>query len=752
MIASLLVGSSPAVAAPWTPEPAAYAIAKQTNVPVSMADGTVLRADVYSPTDPHTGQAASGPFPVIMVQTPYGKDTVGAGSGQQGGAEAGSETGEVPYLIQRGYIDVVAEVRGTGDSQGTFNLLDPVQGQDGATLVKWAAGLAHSNGRVGLYGPSYMGLNQFLTADHLGLGSPVKALFPIVAGNDTYRDIAFGGGIPDGEFDLAAATTIFGPLEEVNPLAEATSFDDLVKVEKDHVPALASYNLAQTLNIESGADEAYDAAYWQARAPRNMLARVVANGIPAYMVGGYFDLYQRGEPLDYSGLQNAYSGRPVGAPMAPHQPVTGRYQLLQGPWYHLTVGPGYDIYGLQLAWFDRWLKDEPTGIDHTSTPLHLYELGANRWVDAARYPLSETTPTTFYLSPGPSHSGAISFNDGSLAPQAPSSVAGQDQTAFTSASSPCQKATEQWGAGAGALAFQSGQLPPDPCTQDDRSLEGGPGALTYTTTPFSRPTVIAGPIDTTIFATSTRPDTEFVANVEDVSADGTSTPISSGALLGSFRALDAANTWLAPDGKPLAPYHPYTQDSVRAVSVGEVTRYDIEVYPTVDELLSGHRLRLTLTTSDTPHLLPIATQLAHLEGGIYQVQRNARAASFLEVALAPAGSFPTVPSPFVPSRSPLGSGGRHACVTGRRLTFAIHQNNGRVTRVRVLIGRRILRSITAHRVSRVSIRRPARSGFTVRIEAYTVRRKRVVSSRRFSSCRKTPPRTVVHHQRRSRRR
>lgn len=182
VIASLLVGSSPAVAAPWTPEPAAYAIAKQTNVPVSMADGTVLRADVYSPTDPHTGQAASGPFPVIMVQTPYGKDTVGAGSGQQGGAEAGSETGEVPYLIQRGYIDVVAEVRGTGDSQGTFNLLDPVQGQDGATLVKWAAGLAHSNGRVGLYGPSYMGLNQFLTADHLGPGSPVKALFPIVAG------------------------------------------------------------------------------------------------------------------------------------------------------------------------------------------------------------------------------------------------------------------------------------------------------------------------------------------------------------------------------------------------------------------------------------------------------------------------------------------------------------------------------------------------------------------------------------------
>jgi putative CocE/NonD family hydrolase len=337
--------------------------------------------------------------------------------------------------------------------------------------------------------------------------------------------------------------------------------------------------------------------------------------------------------------------------MSPTQPATGRYQLLQGPWYHLTAGANFDIYALQLRWFDRWLKGEQTGIDRSRAPLHLWELGANRWVDAIRYPLSQTTPTTFYLSGGPSHSGALSLNDGTLQTAAPSNPLGSDQEVFTNATSPCDRNTAQWSLGASELPFANGQLPPEPCANDDRTLELGPGALTYTSAPFSRPTVLAGPIDATIYASSTTPDTELVATVEDVSPDGTSTPISSGALLDSFRALDTSQTWFAPDGKPLLPYHPYTQASAAPVPVGSVTRFDIEVFPVVDELLAGHRLRLTLTTSDTPHLLPLAGQLSHLVGGIYQIQRNAGAASFLEVPLADASAFPAAASPSAGSSS-----------------------------------------------------------------------------------------------------
>src|SRR2546421_2151329 len=91
---AVLMAAAPAGA--WQPGPTRYEVGKQSNVPVTMSDGIVLRANVYYPTDPRTGQAAKGPFPVIMVQTPYGKDTVGSASGQEGGPEAGSQAGPIP--------------------------------------------------------------------------------------------------------------------------------------------------------------------------------------------------------------------------------------------------------------------------------------------------------------------------------------------------------------------------------------------------------------------------------------------------------------------------------------------------------------------------------------------------------------------------------------------------------------------------------------------------------------------------------
>src|SRR5581483_5313422 len=136
----------------WQPEAASYGVGSQLNQAVKMSDGTVLRANVLYPTDPKTGTAAPGPFPVILTQTPYGKDNSefsALGAGQSN------------YLVQRGYINVIADVRGTGGSQGEWGLFDPVQGHDGATLVNWAAGLPHSTGSVGLLGPSYLGINQF---------------------------------------------------------------------------------------------------------------------------------------------------------------------------------------------------------------------------------------------------------------------------------------------------------------------------------------------------------------------------------------------------------------------------------------------------------------------------------------------------------------------------------------------------------------------------------------------------------------
>lgn len=624
--------ASPSFAAQWQPEAATYGVGKQMNLPVTMSDGTVLRVDVYYPTTA-SGAAAKGPFPVLLTQVPYGKDS--PADAVEGNSFA------IPYLVQRGYIEVVADVRGTGDSQGTFGLLDPIQATDGVTLVNWCANqenLPHSNGKVGLFGASFMAITQLMTAAAVGPDSPVKAIFPALVSNDVYRDTAFFGGVYDLEFGTiffegTAADNLDNPLLET---IDATSPDllDTIGVELQHAGGILSFDGAMQVNIATGGDVAYDGAYWQARSSRSMLQRIVDNHIPAFLIGGYYDLFQRGEPLDYSGLQNAYAGRPVSAPMLPNQHVTGRYQLIINPSYH-SCCTRVDYNGLQLAWFDHFLKGEDTGITDTRTPLHVNILGTDKYVDTTTYPYAGATPTTLYLGAGPSGSSAPSINDGTLSPDKPTSASGEDPVIFTGVSQPCNREIAQWSAGELALGL---------CPNNDIGSQVGIGSLTYTTAPFQQDQVVAGPIDVTLYATSTVPDTFFEATLEDIpsGSDSTSTPITSGGLLGSFRALDQSLSWFAPDGRPLIPYHPYTKTSQTPVPAGKVTRFDIEVFPTFALIKKGDRLRLTITTGDSPHLIFTPGQLAHLIGGVYEVQHNAAAASFLEVPLAPASDYTTV--------------------------------------------------------------------------------------------------------------
>jgi predicted acyl esterase len=142
-----------------------------------------------------------------------------------------------------------------------------------------------------------------------------------------------------------------------------------------------------------------------------------------------------------------------------------------------------------------------------------------------------------------------------------------------------------------------------------------------------------------LYTTSTSTDTELAATVELVSPSGQSLPLTSGALDGDQRALDATQTWTGSNGLPLLPVHPLTGQSLSPIVPGQVTEQDIQVFPTTAYIPAGWRLRVTITTGDTPHLLPTLAQLPHLLGGIYRVEHHAGAASFINVPLAPPSSF-----------------------------------------------------------------------------------------------------------------
>jgi putative CocE/NonD family hydrolase len=621
------IAASAAPGHQWVPADPTYGVAKQVDVPVRMADGTVLRANIASPSDLATGQPAEGPFPVLLTQSPYGKDTT---SGLNSSA-----IGIDPYFVKRGYIDVVVDVRGTGASAGRFDLFDPKQVADGVALVDWAAALPHSSGKVGLHGASYLGIDQMLTAGAVGPDSPLKAIFPIVSANDLYRDTAFMGGIPDAEFDVLYLGALLPLVNLANPivslLLNPANLLGAVSVLLQHAQNTLDYNARFLLQTYLGGPNSYDNDYWHARSPGSVLSRIVANKIPAYLVGGEYDLFQRGEPLNYAGLQNAWAGRPVTAPMRPDQPTTGRYQLLDGPFTHLSIAiSGNSLDELQLRWFDTWLKGVDSGMAEAPHPLHYFDLGTKQYAEENTYPISAASPTTYYFT-GARSGTALSRNDGTLSTSKPTAAGADAVTWLPIGSSICDRSLDQWAMGAFTLIGDYFPVP-KPCFDDDRLGQTGPTALTYTTAPMASAKTLAGPIAATIYASANTSETEWVVNVEDVAPDGRSKPLTQGALLGSARALDPARSWTV-DGSTLLPYHAYTKSAAVPVPRGVVTKYQIEVFPTYSTIAPGHRVRVTVQTTDFPHLMPTPPQLLKLLGGTYQVQRTATAPSSVTLPL-----------------------------------------------------------------------------------------------------------------------
>ncbi len=606
---------------PWTPRPARFGVGIRHNIGVPMSDGVVLRVDVHYPTDPGTGQPATGPFPVLLSMTPYGKKAPPPAAQIGGGA--------TPYLIKRGYIEVMVDVRGSGVSGGSFEMFGERQTHDGIELVDWASKLPNANGRVGMFGTSYLAINQLFTAAAVGPNSPLKAIFPTMSARDFYRDAAAMGGAPHLR-TVRAYGAIYRLLNVVNPALEvihhgkhprprAGGFAGVRQRGRDQ----RGYFQPLIADTVAGGETAFDGPFWDAMRPAMVLPQVVANGVAVFLVGGWHDAFQRGAPLNYAALQNAFAGRPDEQPMQPGQPVSERLRLMMGPWYHVSDFGGLHLHALQLRWFDYWLNDD-AGAAIAGSPFTFQAIGSPRWFHAREYPLPEATPTRFYLS----ESGRLSAE---CAPETSTAT-----IKYVGRGPLSGRSVEQWTLGMTSfLHAQRGRQ--TRYDQDNRRLQRG--ALTYTTETFAAPTLLAGPITLTVHATASTTETLWVAHLDDVSPEGASRPLTQGALLGSHRELDPDRTWYLPDGTVLRPHHFSTRSAAKPVVPGEVTRYDVEVFPTAALLESGHRLRLTLTTFDFPHLVPTRPARRALAGGSYQLYQGGPTPSHLLIPVADPDSF-----------------------------------------------------------------------------------------------------------------
>ena len=584
-----------------------YGVVVTRNLEIPLADGRVLRADLYSPTDPLTGVPAPGPFPVIIGFTPYGKS--GAATSPTG------SDGVNLSLVRHGYLAAAVDIPGTGASDGAFDLFDHHEAVAGAEVVDWAAQLPRSNGAVGMLGLSYMAIVQLFTAAEVGPDSPLKAIFPMAATVDPYRDLYTSGGALNVLSPLGLLFG-YGITRSVTPFTELWN-DPIAALRHagSNFGRLGEFEAVMADDMSNNGPRRYDGEWWDQRRPGRILQRIADNGVAVYVVGGLYDVFQRGEPLIYSGLQNAWSGRDVEAPMAPDQPVSDRFQLLTGPWTHGTIGDGLDMTAIQLSWFDRWLKGRNDSTHpltspaaSTAAPLHVVEPGGASY-DASTYPLDDARTERLWLR-----------EHGTLATGGPEAPEPDDVIYYSPLADPCTASTTQFAAGLFAECLAPVR----------RSTTGN--EATYTTPPLEDPVQLAGPIGLTLSASSTTSETLFSVTVEDVAADGTSTTLTGGAQLGSLRALDPDRSWWNELGGVTKPHLISTRAVSQPVPRGVPVTYHIEVRPAFATLEAGHRLRLRISTVDFPHLIPLG-EFPQLLGGRYRLHHSPATPSFIDLSV-----------------------------------------------------------------------------------------------------------------------
>ncbi len=543
------------------------AVTKQPDVPATMRDGTVLRADVYRPQ-------TTEQVPVILMRTQYGKS----------GAQDEAARYEPPdWFASHCYLVVVQDVRGQGNSGGVFSEFTNDQ-NDGYDSVEWAAGLPGSNGKVGMYGSSYVGATQWLAA--VTAPPHLVTIVPTNTASDYYDGWTYEGGqfrlgfvLPwamesiattaaKNRGDHAAVTELTTAANDPTRWLDFRPYQDLPPMQPAN-PAVAPWYFDWIRH--STRDE-----FWQRVSIRDRYPSVT---VPVLHFEGWYDAFLAGGVENFAGMVTH------GA----NQTARDNQRLVIGPWDHVAwgrtnsepapmlkdIGPVADspINDLMLAWYDHFLKGQD---DHASGAVvapgkprvDYFVMGANTWRTASAWPPPQTTPTTYYLS-GP---GGLAERKGLLTAAPPATDQPDIYTYDPNFPAPSLGGHSCCGARSGP------QGPYDQTPVEQRS-----DVLVYTSDALTHDTEVTGPTTVKLWASSSAADTDFTAKLAVVRPDGAVINLNDGILRTAFRDSLSAPT-------PTVPGTPY--------------EYRIQIWPTSYEFRAGDRIRIEISSSDYPQFAP----------------------------------------------------------------------------------------------------------------------------------------------------
>jgi hypothetical protein len=445
------------------PPPQTTDVSVERDLAAKMPDGAVLLADRWYPTQDAGGR------PTVLVRTPYGRTLIGP-------------LGRL--YAERGYQMVIQSCRGTFGSEGE---LAPVRHEraDGHATLEWVAAQPWFDGRLVMWGASYLGLTQWAIAED---APPyVKALdLQVTAAN--FRDtIVYPGGSFALEMALAwlyqmqhqelGLRTVLRTQMRANKILTRSS--NVLPLGKSDVATLGAISPAfqDWLEHNQPGDPWWDELHF---------GRRLDNVPPASFVGGWYDLFLPGQIADYEALRGA--GR------------TARITI--GPWTH--VSPGLFGEGVRdgFDWFDKQLGERRGKAQRA--PVRVFVMGSCRWEEFSLWPPAGDQQR-WYLG-----------RWGTLDTEPPEASA-QDRFHYN----PHDPTPAVGGAG---LNFATTG------PRDQRKREHRHDVLTYTSPVLKEDVTVIGPLTSTLYLRSSLEHTDFVVRLCDVSPKGKSVNLSDGVI------------------------------------------------------------------------------------------------------------------------------------------------------------------------------------------------------------------------------
>jgi putative CocE/NonD family hydrolase len=523
----------------------------EQNVPAKMRDGVVLMADIFRP-------AEAGQFPVLLTRLPYGKELM---------LSSAIQWMDILRAVRSGYVVILQDCRGTFASEGKFEYCFH-EGKDGYDMVEWAAALPYSTGAVGMFGVSYLGWTQWSAA---GLRPPhLKAIAPGQTWSD-FSGMRFRGGAFELADDLQWRMQMsMGKLtrelpaerrsaEEINNiLLSIVDYMDKLnqggfsEVPLRHLKSMEKLGLANIIGVLLDLGPGNQAPGF----------RIEYSDIevPSLNLAGWYDVFQQ-----YT-IDNYVGSRTLGRDAARHS------HLLVGPWTHgqvvampgMTVGEinfgtmasgaMVDLTGIQLRWFDRWLKDINNGVEN-DPPVRLFLTGENSWINMPDWPPRDIKEQKLYLSSG----GTLNF-----------SVPGPDSGSSSYNYNPADPAPTL---GGNTLLIAA------PGVKDQRPLSARSDVLTFRGAPLEEPLQVIGRITADLWVSSSAPDTDFVVRLIDVYPDGYMHNLCDGILRVRYRQSLKEPSWMRND---------------------QIYELKVDLWSMAHVFKLGHRIAVQVTSSSFP--------------------------------------------------------------------------------------------------------------------------------------------------------